>query len=162
VTKLPKAKAGQTSIDRNDKYRFYQVLIGTWPLIPLQDAELKVYRGRIRDYMIKAIREAKHYTSWTNPNEDYELAVSEFVYRCLDSEVSPLFLQDFAEFERQIRKPGLFNALAQVLLQLTSPGVPVENRRPGERRRLLAGVCQEGSFRFCDYRRSSPGRVLIY
>lgn len=31
---------------------------------------------------------------------------------------------DFIEFERRIRKPGLYNALAQTLLLFTSPGVP--------------------------------------
>jgi maltooligosyltrehalose synthase len=33
-------------------------------------------------------------------------------------------LKDFTEFEKQIRKPGLYNALAQTVLHLTSPGVP--------------------------------------
>lgn len=124
LTKLPKSKAGQTVIARNDEYLFYQVLIGTWPLMPLHDAALKDYRERIRSYMIKAVREAKRYTSWIDPNEDYEQAVSTFVCRCLDTSVNPLFLRDFVEFERRIRTPGLFNALAQALLQLTSPGVP--------------------------------------
>jgi (1->4)-alpha-D-glucan 1-alpha-D-glucosylmutase len=30
----------------------------------------------------------------------------------------------FTEFETRIRKPGLFNALAQTVLHITSPGVP--------------------------------------
>jgi (1->4)-alpha-D-glucan 1-alpha-D-glucosylmutase len=123
LTKLPKSKTGQTVITRNDEYLFYQVLFGTWPFIPLQETALKAYRERIRDYMIKAAREAKLHTSWINPNEDYEEAVGRFVCRCL-STANPLFLNDFAEFERQTRKPGLFNALAQAVLQLSSPGVP--------------------------------------
>jgi len=177
VTKLPQAKAGQTSIARNDEYRFYQVLIGTWPLIPLQDTALMNYRDRIRDYMIKAVREAKHYTSWTNPNEDYEQAVSEFVCRCLDRAASPLFLQDFTEFERQIRKPGLFNALAQVLLQLTSPGVPdiyqgneswqfslvdPDNRRPVDFNRYMQAMARiETMLATPDQDRSSLLRSLL-
>ena len=74
--------------------------------------------------MIKAVREAKQYSSWLNPNEDYEQAVSQFVCRCLDANASSLFLRDFTEFERRIRKPGLYNALAQTVLHTTSPGVP--------------------------------------
>jgi (1->4)-alpha-D-glucan 1-alpha-D-glucosylmutase len=124
LTKPPKSKTGQTAITRNDEYLFYQVLIGTWPLMPLHNAELKDYRERIAAYMIKAVREAKLHTSWIDPNEDYEQAVSQFVCRCLDANTNPMFLKDFVEFERQIRAPGLINALAQSVLQLTSPGVP--------------------------------------
>ncbi|MGZ5052555.1 MAG: malto-oligosyltrehalose synthase [Methylobacter sp.] len=119
-----KTQLHQTLIARNDEYLFYQVLIGTWPLSGLHDSEQTVYQQRIQDYMIKAVREAKQYTSWLNPNEDYEQAVSQFVARCLNANVNPLFLNDFIEFERRIRKPGLYNALAQTLLLLTSPGVP--------------------------------------
>jgi (1->4)-alpha-D-glucan 1-alpha-D-glucosylmutase len=124
LTKLPKSKAGQTAIAWDDEYLFYQVLIGTWPLMPMQEAALKDYRERIRAYMIKAVREAKLYTSWINQNEDYELAVDAFVCRCLDTNTNPMFLREFTEFEKRIRTPGLLNALAQSVLQLTSPGVP--------------------------------------
>lgn len=119
-----KTQPHQTLIARNDEYLFYQVLIGTWPLAGLPASEQTVYQQRIQDYMIKAVREAKQFTSWLNPNEDYEQAVSQFVARCLNASVNPLFLADFTEFERRIRTPGLYNSLAQTLLLLTSPGVP--------------------------------------
>ncbi|MGR8979314.1 MAG: malto-oligosyltrehalose synthase [Gammaproteobacteria bacterium] len=153
-----KGGTGKTVISRNDEYLFYQVLIGTWPLTNLTDAELTDYRTRIRDYMIKASREAKEYTSWINQNEVYEESVIRFVERCLDINVSPLFLKDFTEFEKQIRPAGLYNALAQTLLQPTSPGVPdiyqgdecwqftlvdPDNRRPVDfhhHQRLLAEI----------------------
>jgi len=124
ANKSKKTKRSGGVIARNDEYLFYQVLIGTWPLTCLNDSELADYQDRIRNYMIKAVREAKQYTSWINPSEDYEQAVSQFVSRCLDVNVSSLFLKDFIEFESQIRKPGLYNALAQTVLHLTSPGVP--------------------------------------
>jgi maltooligosyltrehalose synthase len=124
LNKSQKPKMGRAVIARNDEYLFYQVLIGTWPLTHLNNSELTDYQERIQSYMIKAVREAKQYTSWLNPNEGYEQAVSEFVRRCLDVNVSSHFLQDFTVFERQIRKPGLYNALAQTVLHLTSPGVP--------------------------------------
>jgi (1->4)-alpha-D-glucan 1-alpha-D-glucosylmutase len=119
-----RSKARKRSITRNDEYLFYQVLIGTWPLHPLAESELEHYRDRIRNYMIKAIREAKQETSWLNPDEVYEQAVEDFVCQCLDFKTRPLFLRDFIHFEKQIRKPGLLNALAQTVLHLTSPGVP--------------------------------------
>jgi (1->4)-alpha-D-glucan 1-alpha-D-glucosylmutase len=125
LTKPPRSKTDRNAIIAwNDEYLFYQVLIGTWPLMPMDDAALKDYRERIRAYMIKAVREAKLYTSWIDPNEDYEQAVDAFVCRCLDTNTNPMFLRDFTEFEKRIRTPGLLNALAQTVLLLTSPGVP--------------------------------------
>ncbi|MGZ5007393.1 MAG: malto-oligosyltrehalose synthase, partial [Methylobacter sp.] len=112
------------AIQRNDEYLFYQVLAGTWPLNDLTGAELADYRERIRSYMIKAVREAKQYSSWLNPHEEYEQALDQFVCRCLDADTGALFIKDFAEFEKKIRIPGLYNALAQAVLHLTSPGVP--------------------------------------
>lgn len=124
LTKRPKSKAGRTAIVWDDEYLFYQVLIGTWPLTPMDETTLKDYRERIRAYMIKAVREAKLYTSWIDPNEEYEQAVDAFVCRCLDTNTNPMFLREFTEFEKRIRTPGLLNALAQTVLQLTSPGMP--------------------------------------
>lgn len=71
--------------------------------------------------MIKAVREAKRYSSWINPNQDYEQAVSAFITHVFDSS---RFVQDFIAFEQGIRPAGLYNALAQTLLLLTAPGVP--------------------------------------
>ncbi|MGR8952282.1 MAG: malto-oligosyltrehalose synthase, partial [Gammaproteobacteria bacterium] len=124
MNKSRKPRKGRAVIARNDEYRFYQVLLGTWPLIPLNDPELTAYRERLENYMLKATREAKQFTSWINPNEEYEQAVSYFVRRCLDSTASPLFWQDFSRFERQTRSAGLYNALTQTVLHLTSPGLP--------------------------------------
>ncbi len=124
---LNKAKAhrhSQTVISRNDEYLFYQVLVGTWPLMALTDTVPTEYCNRIGDYLIKAVREAKQNTSWINPNTDYEQAVRQWVRRCLDANLSPLFLADFTAFEQRVRKPGLYNALAQTVLQITSPGLP--------------------------------------
>lgn len=122
LNKSKKTKMTKAVIARNDEYLFYQVLIGTWPLTRLTDAELAEYQERIRTYMIKAVREAKQYTSWLNPNEEYEQAVSQFIRRCLNANSS--FLTHFVAFERQIRKPGLYNALAQAVLHTTAPGMP--------------------------------------
>jgi (1->4)-alpha-D-glucan 1-alpha-D-glucosylmutase len=124
LNKSKKTKANRAVIARNDEYLLYQVLIGTWPLISLTNPELTAYQERIQSYMIKAVREAKQYSSWLNPNGDYEQAVSQFVHQCLDANTNSLFLKDFTEFERQIRKPGLVNALAQTVLHITSPGMP--------------------------------------
>jgi (1->4)-alpha-D-glucan 1-alpha-D-glucosylmutase len=50
--------------------------------------------------------------------------VSSFVTRCLDPELSRPFVDDVAAFVDEIAPAGAVNGLAQVVLKLTSPGVP--------------------------------------
>jgi maltooligosyltrehalose synthase len=54
------------------KYLFYQTLVGTWSQSPITPSEHETFVGRIRDYMLKAAKEAKLYTSWISPNRHYE------------------------------------------------------------------------------------------
>ena len=156
MNRIPKKNSEQADIARNDEYLFYQTLIGTWPLTTDSDSAMASYRKRIENDMIKAVREAKQHSSWSNPNEAYERAVRQFVDRCLDGHGRSAFLEDFIEFEKRIWSAGLYNAVAQTLIQLTSPGVPdiyqgselwkfslvdPDNRRPVDfdaSRRLLA------------------------
>ena len=53
---------GELAPDRNDEYLFYQVLLGAWPFDPSPE-EFAVFRERITNYMVKAIKEAEVHTS---------------------------------------------------------------------------------------------------
>ena len=108
----------------NDEYLLYQTLIGTWPLEPLDEAALAGYRARIQAYMVKAVREAKVYSSWINVNTHYEAAVTEFVHALLGKVEGNLFLNDFIASHRIIAWLGMLYGLSQTLIKLTSPGVP--------------------------------------
>jgi (1->4)-alpha-D-glucan 1-alpha-D-glucosylmutase len=103
----------------NDEYLFYQTLAGAWPDGERHSSEEFV--ERIREYMLKAVREAKEMTSWANQNEDYEDALAEFVDGALSSQV---FCDDFAAFQKKISHFGMLNSLSQTLIKLTVPGVP--------------------------------------
>jgi (1->4)-alpha-D-glucan 1-alpha-D-glucosylmutase len=97
--------------DRNIEYLLYQILVGAWPI----DVD------RATAYLLKAAREAKTQTSWTNPNEAFEAALTGFVAGILaDRE----FMKDFLEFVEPLIGLGYLNSLSQVLLKLTAPGVP--------------------------------------
>jgi (1->4)-alpha-D-glucan 1-alpha-D-glucosylmutase len=74
--------------------------------------------------MRKAIREAKVYTTWTNPHQAYEDAVQHFVQALLDPTRSGAFLEDFHVLRQRVAHYGIWNSLAQTLLKLVSPGVP--------------------------------------
>ena len=110
--------------DRNEQYLLYQTLIGSWPAEGTDAAGLKGYRERIREYMVKAIREAKVNTSWISPNAAYEEAVTGFVDGILAETPGNGFLAEFLPVQRRIARCGLFSSLSQVLLKMVSPGVP--------------------------------------
>lgn len=116
---------GQPVPDRNEEYLFYQTLIGSWPAGSLSDAALfDIYKQRIKDYMVKAIREAKTHSSWINPNTLYEEAVMIFMETVLSNSPDNHFLSDFVPFQELISLYGRYNSLSQALLKITSPGVP--------------------------------------
>ncbi len=99
----------------------YQTLIGAWPL----DKEgVPEFKQRLQAYMVKAVREAKVFTDWLSPNSDYESALVTFLESILDESKQNNFLEDFLYFEDKIAYYGALNSLAQVLLKVTSPGVP--------------------------------------
>ena len=110
----------------NDEYLLYQTLVGIWPSEPLADNndDWKIFRERVENYMLKAVREAKQNTSWINRNAEYESAVSSFVKALLTAGPKNRFLDDFVPFQSRIARIGIWNSLSQTLLKLTSPGVP--------------------------------------
>ncbi len=147
---------GALAPDANDEYAYYQALLGIWPLREPSSAERSQMIERLLTYMEKATREAKVHTSWVNPNAEYDAAVAAFVRRLLGPEGEDEFLPDLLAFQRRIAFFGQWNSLSQLLLKLTSPGVPdlyqgqelwdfslvdPDNRRPVDyqrRRELLA------------------------
>jgi (1->4)-alpha-D-glucan 1-alpha-D-glucosylmutase len=112
------------SPSQNDEYLFYQALLGIWPSADIDDGQLAMLRERIEAYMLKAIREAKVYTSWINQNLEYEEGIIAFVRELLGSTERNLFLDDFRVFQRRIAPLGCLNVLSQTLIKLTAPGVP--------------------------------------
>ena len=149
---------GRPAPDNNEEYLFYQTLVGTWPVAPVDDLGYALYVERIEQYLLKAVKEAKIHTSWIRPNEAYERAVSAFVRAALDRSGDNHFLPDLKEFLSGLLIPGLMNGLSQTLIKLASPGVPdfyqgtelwdfnlvdPDNRRPIDyetRRRILAEI----------------------
>jgi (1->4)-alpha-D-glucan 1-alpha-D-glucosylmutase len=112
---------GRPVPDRNEEYLFYQTLLGAWPM-PQPDSDgLEEFVRRIRQYMLKAVREAKVNTDWLNPDTGYEDALSNFVGRVIGSE---RFRTDLETMREKVSHFGMFNSLSQVLLKITSPGVP--------------------------------------
>jgi (1->4)-alpha-D-glucan 1-alpha-D-glucosylmutase len=143
---------GVPAPSRNDEVLLYQTLLGAWPQ---SGEDLPAFRDRIKNFLQKAVREAKTHSSWLRPNEAYENACLAFVDALLAESDDNVFLKDFVIFEKRIGAPGAVNALSQVLLKIASPGAPdfyqgselwdfslvdPDNRRPvdfGKRAELL-------------------------
>lgn len=150
--------------DGNMIYLVYQTIIGIWPVgdggrdAPPDDACLEELCERVEAYALKAAREAKSHTSWTEPDEAYEAALGAYVRGIMSRETAGLFLDELHAFACDIAPYGMWNALARTLIHLTAPGIPdiyqgdelwnqalvdPDNRRPvdySRRRSLLEQV----------------------
>lgn len=105
--------AGTAGPDYNTRYLFFQTLVGAWP----------IETDRVAGYMAKAAKEAKVFTSWTDPNADYDYCLRRFVEATLSDEG---FVADLERYlmERRTVELGKAASLAQAALLLTCPGVP--------------------------------------
>ncbi|HKJ68070.1 MAG TPA: malto-oligosyltrehalose synthase [bacterium] len=107
--------------DSNDEFLLYQTLVGTFPFDGVITGE---YVDRIKNYIVKAVRESKIHTEWLKPDTEYEEAFTEFVEAILLDGSDNIFLREFRSFHEQIARFGIWNSLSQTLLKITSPGIP--------------------------------------
>jgi (1->4)-alpha-D-glucan 1-alpha-D-glucosylmutase len=117
------------SLDRNDVWYLFQMLLGAWPTDfhetgELPAAGLDQFRQRLQAAMQKSIREARVSSSWTAQNADYESALSSLIDTALAQSSENRFLPAFRSFAASIGEQGARIGLAQTVLKLTVPGVP--------------------------------------
>jgi len=154
---------GRSVPDSNEEYLLYQTLVGAAPFPSelAQGETRKQFIARIQQYMNKAVHEAKINLSWVNSNPEYVAALEQFVEHTL-APGSPRrpnhFWEEFLRFLPAVSFFGAINSLSQLLLKLTSPGVPdiyqgneiwdfslvdPDNRRPvdfNHRQQMLASL----------------------
>ncbi|HXD46711.1 MAG TPA: malto-oligosyltrehalose synthase [Pseudolabrys sp.] len=104
---------------KSHEYMLYQALIGAW-----EGHADAVFAERMEAYALKAAREGKQETSWTNPDADYEEALKRFLRALLDPATSSGFLASFAAFAERTALLGALNGLSQLALKVLLPGVP--------------------------------------
>ena len=123
---------GRIAPDPNTEYLFYQTLVAIWPgQRPgrrVDDLPDRAWRDaaceRLVRYMLKAAREAKLRTSWTDPDTAYENALTAFVRETLEPSEDAPFLFDVARLVSRIAAAGFANSLARIAIHLTAPGTP--------------------------------------
>lgn len=116
LTDIGDAYAGEPGPSRRDAYLFFQILAALW-----HDADRDALPDRLWSYMQKAARESKRRTSWINPNETYEDNLKDFVLGIATDPDTPDAIGDLSATLAQL---GFFNSLSQLVLKMTSPGVP--------------------------------------
>lgn len=137
----------------NEEVIFYQAMLGIWPLEPFKNVDKKELQFRLEEFFVKAAKEAKTETSWLLPNEAHESALRHFVSSVLAVSSADPFISDFLRLLRDIALFGACNSCSQLLLKMTSPGVPdfyqgselwnpslidPDNRQPVDFRRRIA------------------------
>ena len=145
---------GEPAPGTNLEYAIYQTLVGSWPDGGVNEG----YRARLRDHLIKMMREAKRQTSWIRPDEAYEHAVLTFLEVILNRRKSGTFLRRLDAFVARLRPAAAYNTLGSLTLKSLVPGFPdfyqgtelldlsltdPDNRRPvdfDQRERLLASL----------------------
>ncbi len=144
--------------DANDEYFIYQSVAGAYPM---NGENKNVFATRLKEYIIKALREGKLNSNWAAPNEQYEEGTKKFIDTLFDEQHG--FLESFLQYHNKIVDYGIINSLSQLVLKCTTPGVPdiyqgtelwdlsfvdPDNRRPVDyiqRQKLLAGLGDEDS-----------------
>lgn len=87
----------------------WQTLLGAWPISD----------ERLSDYLLKAARESKIRTTWTETDEAFEESVAAWPAR-VRAEVG----EEIQSLVDRLEGPGWTVSLSQKLLQLAGPGVP--------------------------------------
>lgn len=144
VSRAVRRDAAVYDVDAPTAYLLTRTLLGTWPI----DTD------RLIGYVQKAVREAKQFTTWNDPQPAYERRLVDLAAACLSGQVADVLSRVLAANEPLIR----VTTLATKLVQLTAPGVPdvyqgtelaapslvdPDNRRPvdySRRGRLLSGL----------------------
>jgi (1->4)-alpha-D-glucan 1-alpha-D-glucosylmutase len=133
------------------------------------------YAERLAAWQQKSLREAKLYSSWVAPNEEYEQACRAFLMALFERLRSGPFLDDVVEWVRCITPASIANSLTQTLMRLTVPGMPdlyqgtefwdfslvdPDNRRPVDYEARRTALTQEMR-PSGDWQRHQPKQALI-
>lgn len=105
--------------DAHDELVAYQSLVCLWPLDG--DTLSPALRRRVQDYVVKAAREAKRHTRWTDPDARYERSLRGFIARLSRDD---RFTRELGRFMARVGPAAATNSLAMTVLKCVASGVP--------------------------------------
>jgi malto-oligosyltrehalose synthase len=105
--------------DAHDELVIYQSFVCLWPTSGAHISR-DILR-RLQDYVVKAAREAKRHTNWTDQNSRYERALASFASALARDEK---FRSEMAHFMDRVGPAAATNSLAMAVMKCVAPGVP--------------------------------------
>jgi malto-oligosyltrehalose synthase/4-alpha-glucanotransferase len=134
------------------------------------------YKTRLKEYLNKSAREGKQYSTWDNPDKDYEQKLLDFAIKLIEDEGFAALLRGFITM---YAAEMLQQQLVQLSLKLTCPGVAdiyqgteyedlsfvdPDNRRAVdfEKRFHLPGELKKRSAGFQELIQTQPGWAKSY
>jgi (1->4)-alpha-D-glucan 1-alpha-D-glucosylmutase len=128
-------KSSQGYPQPNEEQFLYQTLLCVWE--PETSTPSPAFVDRIEAYMMKvhvaisllllthftlqASKEAKVFTSWTEPDEAFETALKSFIRKVVANEC---FLRSFVPFAHSVHRSARLTCISHTILHITLPGVP--------------------------------------
>lgn len=109
-----------------DEYFIYQSLFAH---LPMELSIDEVFISRFREFIVKALREAKVNSSWSEPDQGYEEHTISFIESILSLETP--FLGELYDIVGEAIPHGITNSLTQLILRNMVPGTP-DNFQGGE------------------------------
>ena len=103
------------------EYLFWQAMVGAIPFGWDGTAYEPDLVERMTGYLMKAAKEAKQETHWTNPNKAFDDTIAPFVKGALEDPTVRVILR---ELTAAVDPIAVQSALAQTVLKLTAPGIP--------------------------------------
>jgi (1->4)-alpha-D-glucan 1-alpha-D-glucosylmutase len=119
-------KSGRAFPSDGDAYFLFQSLIGCWPIGPdgaPRPAD-QAFCERLEGFLAKAAKEAKRHTSWINPNETHERALSGFLKEILLGTYRSRFAAILFPILETCARAGALHSLNQIACKCAIPGVP--------------------------------------
>ncbi|MGB8179783.1 MAG: malto-oligosyltrehalose synthase [Acidimicrobiales bacterium] len=106
-------------LNLEDEFRAYQSFVCLWS--NAKPRPTRALTRRVQDYAVKAAREAKCRTSWSDPDVPYERSLRRFVAALASDD---RFLVEMSRFMAKISPAAVTNSLATLVLKCVAPGVP--------------------------------------
>ena len=130
---------------RLDEHLLYQTLLGIWPPAATSSSERAELVTRVRDYTVKAAREAGERTTWEDADARYEDALRQFGRRALRRAVGRRVPRGFRALRARRRRHQLARPAARQAHRARDarhvPGRGAAGRPPPGPRRWAGGRC---------------------
>jgi len=120
---LKSAPKGSEGVRPSSQYLIYETIIGS---LPYDGKITDDFIARLKQYFMKAGREAKTDTHWAEPNQAFEEAVNNLVVNVLrpQNPQGRALFRSLSAFAEKCMYFGAFNSLSLLTLKAMSPGLP--------------------------------------